>query len=168
MQQEVKQRNINFVRKLSSKAHCIDHFMLIKNWIGTIPLTLVISILSCWGQHICRVVVWHINAWNRNSTYMLTSTYMLSCDLHIYWVVISSNDVLYHHFLYMLTPRYFLNSAPGVRFFFLIHIGYMYNKPEKHSEKIIWQWEVKIHHKGLTYKIIKINVEKSLKLKEYI
>ena len=131
------QRNVNFVRELSSRAQFIDVFMLIKNWIGTIPLTLVISILSCWDQHICRMVVWHINAWNHNSTYMLTSTYMLSCDLHICWVVISSNDVLYHHSTYMLTPCYFLNSAPGVRdFFFNPH--WIYNKPEKHSENIIW------------------------------
>lgn len=112
------QRNVNFVGERSSRAYFIAIVMLIKNWIGTIPLTLVISILSCWDQHICRMVVWHINAWNHNSTYMLTSTYMLSCDLHICWVVISSNDVLYHHSTYMLTPCYFLNSAPGVRDFF--------------------------------------------------
>ena len=120
------QRNINFVRELSSRAQFIDFFMLIKNLIGSIPLTLVISNLSCWDQHICRMVVWHINAWNHNSTYMLTSTYMLSCDLHICWVVISSNDVLYHHSTYKLTPRYFLNDLPGVRdYFLLIHIGYI-------------------------------------------
>ena len=34
------QSNVNFVRELSSRAHFIDDFMLIKICIGTMPLTL--------------------------------------------------------------------------------------------------------------------------------
>ena len=40
------QRNVNFVRELSSRAHFKDSFMLIKNWIGTIPLKFIVSLLQ--------------------------------------------------------------------------------------------------------------------------
>ena len=39
-------RNVNFVREPSSSAHFIDNFMLIKNWIGTMLLKLLVYVLK--------------------------------------------------------------------------------------------------------------------------
>ena len=46
------QRNVNLVRELSSRAHFKDNFMLIKNWIGTMPLKFLVSLLQ--GGSYCK------------------------------------------------------------------------------------------------------------------
>jgi len=47
-------RNVNFVEELASRAHFKDTFILIKNYIGTIPLILLRSYLLC---HLCSPLV---------------------------------------------------------------------------------------------------------------
>ena len=53
MESDLQQRNVNFVRELSSRAHFKDDFMLIKNWIGTMPLKCIVFLLQG-GVIICR------------------------------------------------------------------------------------------------------------------
>ena len=50
----ITQRNVNFVGEFSSRAHFKDDFMLIKNWIGTIPLKFLVFLLQGGGVIICR------------------------------------------------------------------------------------------------------------------